>query len=173
MKTITKQYLVYTFSELHEDIQDKVIENLYDINVDSEYWYEYAVDELREDLKENYGIEFANVYFDIDQGSYAWLDKPYVSDIYKFLKKAGFDLRTKEAKELIEHHYIYTTHYGRGSAKNWCDNDKLSDCIHSRLEDFISMLREQWDYCTSREAIIETIEANEYTFLENGKMFNC
>ena len=39
----------------------------------------------------------------------------------------------------------------------------------SILEDYSIMLQEEYEYLTSEEAIIETIEANEYEFTENGK----
>jgi len=37
---------------------------------------------------------------------------------------------------------------------------------------FFRNLRNECDYLSSEEAIIETIEANEYTFEANGKMRN-
>ena len=178
MQEITRKYKVYQFSELSEDVKDKVIQNLYDINVDSEFWYECTIDELREDLKENYGIEFKDVYFDIDRGSYAWLLHASVEDEKKFLKKAGFDLRSKGAREILESGIsIETVYYGGGNASNDCISyyssiPELNDCLKDRLEDFLSNLRQSYDYLTSEKAIIETIEVNEYTFLENGKMFN-
>jgi hypothetical protein len=33
------------------------------------------------------------------------------------------------------------------------------------------MLRQEYEYLTSEGAIIETIEANEYEFTEEGRMF--
>jgi hypothetical protein len=40
------------------------------------------------------------------------------------------------------------------------------------LYEYLEMLRQEYEYQTSEEAIIETIEANEYTFLEDGTMKN-
>ena len=34
----------------------------------------------------------------------------------------------------------------------------------------LTLLRREYDYFTSEEAIIETIEANEYEFDENGNL---
>ena len=36
--------------------------------------------------------------------------------------------------------------------------------------DYLKILRDEYDYRTSKEAIIESIEANEYDFTENGKI---
>jgi hypothetical protein len=36
------------------------------------------------------------------------------------------------------------------------------------LEEYIVLLRKEYEYLTSRDAIIETIMANEYLFDESG-----
>ena len=41
--------------------------------------------------------------------------------------------------------------------------------LHDLLEDYSIMLQHEYEYLTSEEAIIETIKANEYEFLETGK----
>ncbi|HHT9135835.1 MAG TPA: hypothetical protein ACFYEK_01180 [Candidatus Wunengus sp. YC60] len=58
------------------------------------------------------------------------------------------------------------------------DNDEeltaLEDTFMSDLgELFLNALKDQYEYLMSDEAIAETFEANEYTFLESGKMFNA
>ena len=40
------------------------------------------------------------------------------------------------------------------------------------LNCYLSILQREYDYFTSEEQIIETIEANEYTFTESGKLEN-
>lgn len=51
--------------------------------------------------------------------------------------------------------------------------EKLEDTWERLVMDlehcYVSMLEAEWDYRTSREAIIESIEANEYEFTEKGK----
>ena len=42
--------------------------------------------------------------------------------------------------------------------------------LKSILEDYRIMLEKQYEYLTSEDAIIETIEANEYEFTEDGKL---
>ena len=42
--------------------------------------------------------------------------------------------------------------------------------LYSLLQDYLHMLQSEYDYATSREAIIETIEANEYEFTEEGEL---
>lgn len=172
MQEVTRTYKTYEFSELSEEVQEKVIQDNYDWNVSNSFWYEFAVEDLHTDLRDNYGIEFENVYWDLDRGSFAYLDHPSIVDVDKFLKKAGFDLRTKDAKELQEDACINTRHFGGGTAVNYCNHDDLTECLRERLEEFLSDLRKEYDYQTSREAIVESLEVNEYRFLENGDIFS-
>jgi len=38
------------------------------------------------------------------------------------------------------------------------------------MEEYLHIFRKQFEYLESREAIQETIEANDYDFTENGKI---
>ena len=53
--------------------------------------------------------------------------------------------------------------------------DKLieieGDFLNSLCGDYLIMLRNDYEYMTSEDAIIETIEANEYEFTVDGKRF--
>jgi hypothetical protein len=40
------------------------------------------------------------------------------------------------------------------------------------ISEYAHMLQREYDYLTSEEAIRETIEANDYDFTEDGKLFN-
>ena len=52
------------------------------------------------------------------------------------------------------------------------DCDILDDEFRvSILEDYRIMLQKQYEYLCSEEAIIETIEANDYEFTEDGKLY--
>jgi hypothetical protein len=46
----------------------------------------------------------------------------------------------------------------------------LKDLISEGIEALCTTLRAEYEYRQSDEAIIETIEANEYYFLSNGKL---
>ena len=52
------------------------------------------------------------------------------------------------------------------------DDVKAGILLDKAMTEIYNILREEYDARTSREAIEETIIANEYTFLENGNMFN-
>ena len=57
----------------------------------------------------------------------------------------------------------------------WQVADEVEEAIKDLLRDFMRWiyrsLEREWDYMNSDAAITETIEANEYEFLENGRMY--
>jgi hypothetical protein len=167
MRTIVKEIEVYDFSELGKDAQDKAIENLYDLNVDSDWWDSVYVD------AEDVGLKITG--FDIDRGSYV---KGY------FIYSA-----VDTAKRIIEDHgkdcetYKTATAYlaeREGIAQEPENDDEIEGALDdldeefrkSILEDYRIMLKKDYEYLTSRESIIETIEANEYEFTANGKLYH-
>ncbi len=44
--------------------------------------------------------------------------------------------------------------------------------LKSILEDYSTILQNECEYLMSDEAVTETIQANQYTFTESGKMEN-
>ncbi|KKK46644.1 hypothetical protein LCGC14_3163200, partial [marine sediment metagenome] len=49
--------------------------------------------------------------------------------------------------------------------------DKVeAEFLRDILEDYLILFREEYEYLTSRKTIIETIEANDYDFTEDGKI---
>lgn len=169
-ETITKTY--YTFDELPEDIKEKAIEKLYDINVDHDWW-----DFTYEDAK-NIGLKIEE--FDIDRGSYV---------------RGKFILSACEvAQNIFNNHGEETETYKTACAfmeewqPLWADyldeasehyesrqyEDKMQDeedeFLRSLCEDYRIILQKEYDYLTSEEAIIETIQANEYEFDEEGNL---
>jgi hypothetical protein len=74
MRTIRKEFPVYKFHELPEDVKDKAIDALYDINVDHEWW-EYVYQDASD-----IGVEIKE--FDIDRGHYCKIRfKGYADEI--------------------------------------------------------------------------------------------
>ena len=104
MQTITKEYKVFEFDELSDDVKQKVIEKYYDINVDFSDWYEFVIDDFKEQIKEKYGLDFdKEVYFDIEyRNRNLYFKKIWIDDIKKFIK--GFK-KDKIAKGDINFSY--------------------------------------------------------------------
>lgn len=164
MKTIKKEYQLFTFKELDQDIQEKVISKLYDINVDYD-WFEFIYDDAK-----NIGISIKA--FDIDRASYCKIELN--------------EMPRKVATLIMENHgetcETYKTALSFIESADNLDidldgyDDRFDDLVkeftYSLAEDYRILLSQEYEYLTSEKAIIETIEANEYNFLKDGTMFN-
>lgn len=194
MRTETTERTLYTFDELSESAQDKAIENLYDCNVDYDWWdidaecfFGFDTDELKA-LKRagatntSAPLAFDKMYFNIDRGSYIqfpdlwirdtdtfrrWLHIPsWLIDRLQFSFGHGYS-RDGDTRLTIEldhpTRYDFTPREQKivDRAEEIC-NDKILECL--------SILRREYEYRTSREAIVESIESNEWEFTEDGKL---
>ena len=164
MRTI--QINVYKFDELDKQTQEKVIENYRYINVEDSSWYYW----IQEDFS-RLGLEIQE--FNLDRGNYA---KIYIDNF------------EDTSKNIIE--YFGDSVLIKQTAKNYLDefnkiqaNFKEDEDIERELEildeeyekeyseDILSYLRANYEYEISDQAIIETIEANDYDFTNNGKIY--
>jgi hypothetical protein len=165
---------IYEWAEMSEDQKDKAIEKLYDINVDYEWW-----DSVYDDAK---AIGLKIDEFDIDRGSYCkgkfiW---DAISVANKIMDDHGKDCETyKTAKQYVDERNMLIEQ----ERKQWIedvDGEFIADDVDTSdiddeflrllLEDYRIMLQNEYEYLTSRQSIIETIEANEYEFDENGNI---
>ena len=171
-----KETKTWKLSELSEETRESAIEKLMDINVDFEWWDLTFEDAL------NIGIKIDS--FDIDRGSYcdgsvqdpeytAVLIKAnhgekcetfktatqYQSDRAKLVEKYSDGINTDIVAEDNEYDYD-------------CECDELNEeFTKSLLEDYRIMLRQEYDYRTTEEVVIETIDANDYDFDIDGNIF--
>lgn len=170
-----REYTVWKFAELSDDLKEKVLEQQCDINIDHEWWeceYEDAA---------NVGIKITA--FCIDRGPYC------EGNIHDFVKTAN--------KIIAEHGpkcetYITAIAFQDDLEKintkypeKWDDTDCYYENENDRedeiealeeefkwsiLEDYRIILSKQYEYLTSEAAIIETIEANDYDFKADGSI---
>jgi hypothetical protein len=175
MKTI--ELKLYQFDELEEGAKQTAIEKLFDINVDHQWWDAVYYD------AENAGIKITG--FDIDRGNFIEGDpingileiaekvtKEHGEHCETFLTASNF---MKERDELVKKYsdgknLEIVTEDNEYNFDQDCD-ELENEFFKSILEDYLIMLRKDFEYLTSEEAIIETIRANEYDFTEDGKLY--
>lgn len=166
MRIQTKQYTVYTLDE----VKDKAIEKQWDINVDYEWW------DCVYDDAEMVGITIES--FDIDRSSYCNIKVSSCTetahliidnhgaccDTYKlaeqFLADRDEIVDTAEKDEDGEFADLYDLD---GKLE-----DIESEFIQALSEEYLIMLRHEYKYLTSPEAIEETLRLNEYEFYADG-----
>jgi hypothetical protein len=154
MRIETIEYKIYEFDELNEASKERVLSNLWDINVEYGWW-----EHLKEEAEEWGATRFD---FNLYIHGHIFLD---VLEPVKFAENivasVGDQSRLyKPAKEFLDA----------------LDAGELEEVIGPEYMDtieleFFELLQDEYDYLTSDEAIIETIKANGYEFLENGKIY--
>jgi hypothetical protein len=164
MKTI--EINVYKFEELDKQTKEKVIDNNRYINVEDTFWYDF----IKEDFI-RLGLEIRS--FDLDRGSFAEI---HIDDFEHTSKNIIDEFGDRVPIKQTAKNYIDEFNKIQANYKEDEDierNLEILDEIYQReFEiDILSYLRDEYDYQTSDEAIIETIEANDYNFTWNGEIF--
>lgn len=170
MRTITKT--VYTFDELSDESKEKAINNLIYINVDYVWWDSMLWD------AEDIGLKI--ITFDLDRHRHAegyfLLSRNEVAQ--NILNNHGSQCGTYKTAQsfLDEHEAVFADYMNEDSEhfESYESEQKLLEIednfLKELLEDYSMMLQHEYEYRMSDEAIIETIEANEYEFYENGEL---
>jgi hypothetical protein len=168
MKTI--ELTLYTINELSENARQKAIQELSDINVDYNWW-EFTYEDAKE-----IGLKITS--FELDRNRYA---------------EGKFEEYSYEvAQNIINNHGESTETYKiaqnfiieyKKTELEYNEDDENNDVIDNEreeleqfflceiLEEYSLILQREYEYLISDEAILKTIEANEYLFTENGKMY--
>jgi hypothetical protein len=169
MKKVTKVYKVYSFDELDEKGKEKALRNLSGNNVELFDWWESVYDDAEEA-----GIKIKE--FDIDREQIIKGDflMSAVDVAQKIVNDHGPDCEThKTAKNYLkEREKIAVVEFEDGEIDESIYEDIDEEFKREILEDYLIMLRKEYEYQTSEEAVIETIEANEYEFTADGEIFH-
>jgi hypothetical protein len=169
-KVIPEQKIdLYEFAELTPDIQQHVLNTLYDINVDYNWW-----DSTYEDAA-NIGLKITG--FDLDRGSYCKgsFINTAIECAEAIIREHGEECETyKTASKYLANLIEVREKYKNAGEDNWDEESELENTedefLNDLLEDYRIILQHEYDYLTSKEAIIEIITANEYLFTIDGKI---
>lgn len=169
-----KQITVYSFNELSEDVQDRVLADMWDINIFHDWW-EMTTDETEELIK----LEITA--FDIDRRTISLQFIDSATDTAdKILANHGDTCNTyRLAQSFLSDRDALVEKHSNGVTLDIVEEDNEdafdTECdeleaafLHALGEEYLSILDKEYEYLSSREAIVETIEANEYLFTKNG-----
>jgi len=191
---------IYKFNELAKDVQDKVVQNLYDINVDYEDWHEFVLEDAKQ-VGKILGIDISNIFYRgfSSQGDGACFEGTYehakgsVKAIKEYAPKDEELHSIAEEMQRLQKPYFYqiradvehSGHYYHDMCTAFSfyrdgyeiydekfDEEPFKEVIRDFMKWIYKALQSEYDYKTSREAIVETIEANEYDFTVDGKLYN-
>ena len=163
-----KETKVYKFDELSDNAKEKALNELYDINVDYDWW-----DSIYEDA-ENIGLKLKT--FDLDRNRHATgefiLSATEVAA--NVIRDHGDQCETyKTAQEFLDEQNKYPMPDDDSDEFSVWEDKMLEledEFLKSLLEDYSIILQKEYEYLTSEEAIIESIKANDYVFDENGNL---
>lgn len=155
---------IYKFDELCDSAKEAAIDHCRYWQVDDEWW------QSTYDDAENIGLEIMG--FDTDRGNYCDLKLKmnwnYDQIAEAILNNHGEHCDTyKIASKFIDEYKKLSDSYDLDHIQ-----ELQHDFIHDLSSKYLSMLRIDYDYLISDEAVIEMIEANEYEFTENGEFYS-
>jgi len=170
----TKTIELYTIDELDETAKEKALDSMRYAEVDYDWW-----DFIFDDAK-NIGLKISA--FDIDHGksiNIDWTEGPeYTAE--EILKNHGRSCDTYETANLYQkdraalvEKYVSPDQPDRVSEGNEQNFDEECDDLdHEFLralgEDYLSMLRQEYEHLTSDECILEFCQLNEMEFTKDG-----
>ena len=164
MKTI--EIKVYKFEELDKQTREKVIDNYRFINVEDRFWYDFIKDDFN-----RLGLEIQE--FDIGRRNYAKIYIDNFEDTSKnIIEEFGDSVLIKQTAK----NYINEYEKIQANFKEDEDIEREVELLDEQYEkeyseDILSYLRSNYDWETSDEAIYQTIEANDYDFTTEGKIY--
>lgn len=175
MKTVTTT--IYKFKELTETAQQNAIEKNADINF-SHGWWEPTYEDAE-------NVEILIEGFDIDRGDYCQIEiKSSCYDTANLMvKDHGVKCETHiTAYNFIQNWNNLVRKYSDGintmkvTEENEYDFDNEADDLEEEFKkaiarNYLKILQKEYEYLTSEEAIIETIQANDYDFTESGDIY--
>lgn len=192
MRTMTKKYIIYDYNDLLiiPELKQKVLEKHWNINLD---WFDSDDNEYRLQPIIEKGFLNPTIYYDLScsQGSGACFEctdfnfELLLKDYNIKHKKWIIDILENYCDSAInKRHYatFYThlhTRYFDIFFNDTGEHKRLASLIN-KIDSYIEGIRQktcnelyenlmaEYEYLTSEEGILETIQANEYEFYEDG-----
>jgi len=165
MRVETTTRNIYTWAELNDEQQEKAIEKLWDLNVDYDWW-----DGVYEDAS-SVGLTISG--FDLGRAMKCdvELDWSGLDVANKILELHGPNCDTyKSAEKYVARYMAAQIDISNDLIDDSMDEDMDDDFRKELSDNYFHTLQNEYDYLTSREAIIESIESNEYEFDESGSL---
>jgi len=165
--SITKTITLYTFNELSDKAKDKARDWWRDLSI-NDAWYESVYEDA-----EQVGLKITA--FDIDRGNHC--DIEFIDGAFNacnlILAQHGHHTDTYKAAQKYNLAMTALPDTGTDDMEAESRNAEAADAIEQEfkldLENaYLATLRNEYEYINSDEYIDDVLEANEYTFEEDG-----
>ena len=176
MRIDTVETKVYRFSELSDEAKEKAVERFADVDVTDEWWDSTFEDAAQIGLKitefDGGQCGYCRGEWTEDAESVAGIIKENHGETCETFKNAeNFLTELAEKQKAFEAADDYDPEY-----EEFEESDEYDEiCAEFKRvirEDYLTILRREYEYRTSEAAIVETIEANEYEFTEAGEIYS-
>lgn len=173
MKTI--KIKIYSFDELTDYAKENAINELSDINVSFEWW-SFTFEDA-----ENIGLKIKG--FDLVRYCECEFIYGAIECANKIIKEHGQNCQTfNTAHQFLIDRNNLVAKYSDGknleivAEHNEYEfdqecNELENDFLKSISEDYRIILNKEYEYQTSKDAIIESIKSNAYDFTEDGEIY--
>lgn len=198
MKTITKEFTIYEYLDIlsNEDLKQKILQKYYDINTDFN-WFEDTLEDWKTKLEaigfinpeinftgfnsQGDGASFTCEYIDIKKiaiHSELFTNRE-INALYALWNNGYIEAAIKRSTYHYYHKYTITNEFYDGQMLiRWTHLQKIVDRLREYIDNLIltlsdaiyKQLETEYEYLTSEEAILETIQANNYEFYEDGSI---
>jgi hypothetical protein len=153
------EVMLYEFSELSEAAKERAIERFRDFNVDYEWWSS-SYDGM---------AECGVVIHEFD--TYRGTIRSVIDDKYETAKSVISDWGETMGLHVLSKQFLLDREALVEKYGDDADLDNLeSEYHHDINQEMLKMLREEYEYLTSDEAVINSIEINNYEFTEKGTL---
>ena len=177
MKTITKQFNVYTIEELAElntEAYDEALNNVREAYTDSQIDFTYQeMKETMQEFADTFNISITDYSFGIYQPSYINVD----IDDYMELDNTEKNYLVKKANNLPNEDYAFTGVYTDFYITDYFKENKVTyNDLHKHLENVLSValrnfIKDLENDLEDDNNILEYTENNDFEFLKDGSRY--
>ena len=162
----TKQIKTFTFDELTDLAKDRVLSQFRYVHVEYFDWYHSVYHDA-----ERIGIKITG--FDLDRGSYCtgkFLNSHWPIDVAeKIMQEHGSTCETYKIAEKFMQDYNNLTDDEEDILTGIQEVSELEgEFLNDILEEYLTILKNEFEYHTSDDAVSEWILNNDYIFDEDG-----
>ena len=177
MKTITKQFNVYSLEELKAvdtEAYEVAMQNVREAYTDSQIDFSYQdMEETMQAFAEAFNLSIRDYSFGIYHNSYVNVDTDYYMDLENDKKndlvKEANNLKNEDCPFTGIHTDLYITDYFKENEVTYNDLHKhLDDVLHVAVRNFMNDLEDDLEDDTN---ILEYAINEEFEFLEDGRIY--
>jgi hypothetical protein len=201
MRTQTIDKTIFSFADLstNKGLKAKVLEKYAYINVEHE-WHNFTIEDFKE-ICSIIGLKVSNTYFSgfYSQGDGACFVGSYryrknsINDLKAYAPQGAELHRIAKELQVLQKKTFYNTfceithsgryyHEGTMNFSLSSNDERFENLIYSLENDFEELFKDlaiwlykalenEYNYLTSEEIILQTLESNGYEFTEDGNIY--